>query len=384
MTTALDTGWAPRARRLADLLAAQGDLRDPGWRDAIAATARHVLVPSAYRQDGTGAWHSVDVTSPEGLDLVYSPATLVTALADRGTHLEPVSSSTKPDLMVRMLEILDVHDGHKVLEIGTGTGYNAALLVHRLGADRAFSIDIDDDLIDGARHRLDTIGVRPTLVTADGADGLPQHAPYDRIIVTCSVPTVPWAWAEQLSSGGQVLVDLKVACEAGNLVLLRRYPDRLEGRFIARWASFMTMRHHHDQLHQPRQPRSDDTRRRTTTTPPNPWYDNRVVWLLAQFHGLPADIGIGMQLDPDTRQPTASLLSAPDGSWAAVDLTGDNGYHEVVEGGPTALWEHVEHAHQVWLDHHQPDWPRLGLTVTSDYQRLWIDTPDATSWPLRT
>ena len=107
------------------------------------------------------------------------------------------------------------------------------------------------------------------------------------------------------------------------------------------------------------------------------------MWLLAQFHGLPADVQIGMQLDPATRQPTASLLSIADGSRAAVSLTSHDGRHDVVEGGPTALWEHVERAHQVWLRHDRPDWSRLGLTVTPDHQRLWIDSPEATSWPLR-
>ncbi len=105
--------------------------------------------------------------------------------------------------------------------------------------------------------------------------------------------------------------------------------------------------------------------------------------MLAQFHGLPADVQIGMQLDPDTRQPTASLLSTPDGSWAEVDLTGDNGHH-TIEGGPTALWEHVEQAHQVWLQHDEPEWLRLGLTTTPDRHDLWIDNPYGTSWQLPT
>lgn len=350
----------------------------------MAAVARHILVPAAYQQDGTGGWHPVDVTSPTGLDRVYSPTTLITALADRGTHQESASSSTKPDLMLRMLEHLDIRDGHKVLEIGTGTGYNAALLSHRLGEERVFSVDVDDDLVHDARRRLDQIGFHPTLAAADGANGLPEHAPYDRIVATCSVPAVPWAWAEQLSPGGKVLVDVKVASNAGNLALLHRYPDRLEGRFTHRWASFMTMRRHHDHVGEPTRPRSEHTRHRTTTTPPRPWHDSRVVWLLAQFHGLPASVQIGMELDPETRQPTASLLSTPDGSWAAVSLTGDNDHYDVVEGGRAALWSSIEHAHQMWLHHDRPDWPRLGLTVTAERQHLWIDTPDGTSWQLPT
>lgn len=341
-------------------------------------------MPAAYRQDDTGMWQPVDVTSPSGLDLVYSPVTLVTALIDRGTHQEPVSSSTKPDLMLRMLEALDIHDEHKILEIGTGTGYNAALLSHRLGENLVSSVDIAPELVDNARSRLRKIGFQPTLVATDGAGGLPKHAPFDRIIATCSVPTVPWAWAEQLRAGGKVLVDVKVAPEAGNLVLLHRYPDRLEGHFTTRWGSFMTMRHHNDHAPASPRPRSEHTRWRTTTIPPHPWWAHRVGWLLAQFHGLPADVHIGMQLDPDSRQPTASFLSTPDGSWVAISLTSNQGHYDVIEGGPTALWDSVESAHEVWLKHEQPDWTHLGLTITPDRQRLWIGTPEGTSWPLST
>lgn len=123
--------WASRAARLAALLTERGDLHDDAWKAAVAGVPRHRLVPAAYRQDlVTGAWRPVDTSSDEGLDLVYSPETLVTALDDRDGHQLAVSSSTKPDLMVRMLEALDVHDGQKVLEIGTGTGYNAALVRH--------------------------------------------------------------------------------------------------------------------------------------------------------------------------------------------------------------------------------------------------------------
>jgi hypothetical protein len=67
-----------------------------------------------------------------------------------------------------------------------------------------------------------------------------------------------------------------------------------------------------------------------------------------------------------------------------VSLADHDGHYDVVEGGPTALWEYVERAYQLWLDHDQPDWPRLGLTVTPEHQRLWIDTPDGASWPLPT
>ena len=86
------------------------------------------------------------------------------------------------------------------------------------------------------------LGYHPTLATADGADGLPAHAPYDRILATCAVPRVPQAWCKQTRENGLVLVDVKVHAVIGNLVLLRRDGDRLSGRFDTGAATFMQMR----------------------------------------------------------------------------------------------------------------------------------------------
>jgi protein-L-isoaspartate O-methyltransferase len=368
--------WAPRARRLADDLERQGDLHDPPWHAALSAVPRHVFVPEAYEQDQHGHWQPVEVTSPAGLDQVYSPKTLIMALADRGTHREGISSSTKPDLMVRMLEALDIDDGHRVLEIGTGTGYNAALLSYRLGDQLVFSLDLDAELVDPARDRLDSIGCHPTLVTRDGAEGLAEHAPYDRIIATCSVPAVPRAWLDQVALDGLALVDLKKNVSAGNLVLLRRYRDRLEARFIERWAAFMTMRHHDEHPRTTYAPQDTEGTTRTTTTPLNPWWDNRVVWFLAQFTGLPDDVTVGTRLDPETRRPAAGTITAPDGSHAAVTMhAADQRQWPVTESGPTPLWAAVEQAHTLWKRHDQPGWSRLGVTVGPDGQRVWIDSP---------
>ncbi|MEV7044756.1 methyltransferase domain-containing protein [Amycolatopsis sp. NPDC051061] len=127
-----------------------------------------------------------------------------------------------------MLETLDIHDNHRVLEIGTGTGYNAGLLCHRLSATQVFSVDIGTDLVTAARERLAALAYTPMLATTDGTGGLPDHCSYDRIIATCSVPEIPWSWAEQLRPGGLLLVGPKRTIHAGNLVLLERYSDRLE------------------------------------------------------------------------------------------------------------------------------------------------------------
>lgn len=122
----------------------------------------------------------------------------------------PISSSSQPAIMARMLEQLDVHPGHRVLEIGTGSGYNAALLAHLVGGTgTVVSVDIDDDLVDDARARLADCGVsRVTVGCGDGGLGWTEHAPYDRIIATAAlthpgadVPSGIRATADEISDG---------------------------------------------------------------------------------------------------------------------------------------------------------------------------------------
>jgi protein-L-isoaspartate(D-aspartate) O-methyltransferase len=139
-----------------------------------------------------------------------------------------------------MLEALEITDGMRVLEIGTGTGYNAALLAHRLGSAQVCSVDIDPHLVCQARERLSQLGYTPTLATTDGADGLPGHAPFDRIIATCAWSAVPAAWISQLRPNGLALVHIEGPLGAGNLIALRRSdpPERRDGHLAlgpVRW-----------------------------------------------------------------------------------------------------------------------------------------------------
>lgn len=117
-------------------------------------------MPYFYQQ--TPHWTRVDSDHPAYYDTVYANTTLVTALADLGAGSdEPVCSSSQPSLMIRMVEALELRDGQRVLEIGTGTGYNAAWLSHRLGEANVFSVDVDADLVATAtgRQPVDTDAV---------------------------------------------------------------------------------------------------------------------------------------------------------------------------------------------------------------------------------
>jgi methyltransferase of ATP-grasp peptide maturase system len=386
--TTTEADWQTRARRLAQQLADSGVLSDPAWRAAVESVPRHVFVPRFYRQQPGGAWLETTADSDGWLDAVYSDEPLVTALAEtaHGSRAT-VSSSTKPALMLRMLAALDVHDGHRVLEIGTGTGYNAALLTHRLGDTRVFSVDIGADLVETARERLAELGYAPTLATVHGAGGLPEHAPYDRIIGTLSVPAVPWAWAEQLRDGGLVLIDVKRGTHAGNLALLHKHPDRLEGRFLAKWAGFMTIR---DTDAAPPtvtgvavQP--EDGARSSTRLDPQPW-TAAVAWLLATSR-LPRQLTFGYRGRADTGGPEWATFTGDDGSWCAVRMQPDeHGQREVREGGPLAIWGAFERVHGEWEALGRPGWDRLGLTVMSDGRhRVWLDSPDSGhAWELPT
>jgi methyltransferase of ATP-grasp peptide maturase system len=375
--------WRQRAEGLADQLAALGVLHDPAWRAAVCGVPRHVLVPHYYQQHGsTTQWQEVSGSDyrqrEQWLTAIYSNTAVFTALAanDRGRAVG-VSSTSQPSLMIRMLEALDVHEGMRVLEIGTGTGYNAALLAHRLGDGNVFSLDIDPELVNLARQRLASVGRHPCLAVLDGIDGWPAHIPYDRIIATCSVPRVPWKWAEQLTPDGLLLADLKAGTMAGNLVLLHRDTDRLEGRFLPKWAGFMPMRHH-GQTPLPRQPKAPLAQQRYTPVPACPWTDNSVVWFLASL-ALPRGVRHGFTLDPRSRTPKAASVSAPDGSWCEVAMSVDDGGRRTVrEGGPTQLWTEVEDAYRRFHDWSQPGWDRFGVTVTADQHKVWLDEPDNT------
>ncbi len=379
--------WQARAEALADKLTADGDLRTAEWRAAVCAVPRHELVPRYYEQEGT-TYRLVDpddhASRRAWLDLVYSDTTLITAVVadSSGRHI-PVSSSTKPDLMVRMLEALDVHDGHMVLEIGTGSGYNAALLSHRLGEDRVFSIDLRSELVDAAADRLARIGYRPTLRAMDGSGGLREHSPYDRIIATCSVPAIPGEWIEQTAPGGLILVDMEGQLSAGNLVLLRRSEEPVaEGKFLDWYGRFMALRRDAASVGRA-WPAMDRPHGQERATAVDPVELDGGFRFLAQFRLPPGTLHT---LTVDGGTPTATCLTNRDGSWCSVDRAADEpGRYRVRHAGPRDLWADVEHAHGEWATMGAPAWHRFGLTATPTSQRVWLDNPDSPhSWNLDT
>ncbi len=150
-----------------------------------------------------------EIAAKQGVEAVYRNAPLPVKVDARGRWL---SSSSQPSMMALMLEQLELTPGQRVLEIGAGTGYNAALLRHLVGsAGRVTTVEIDSALARKARSALRASGYAVRVVHGDGRVGFPPGAPYDRIIVTASAKEIPNAWLAQLRSGGRLVLPLQLA-----------------------------------------------------------------------------------------------------------------------------------------------------------------------------
>ncbi|WP_128428554.1 methyltransferase domain-containing protein [Streptomyces cyaneus] len=235
-----DLAASARAALVGEIDASGAWADDPVWREAFAAVPRHLFVPYYYVGVAGGyerRWgQSPDPAARERwVRGAYADIPLATRLRDG----ELLSSSSQPSLMAMMLVALEVEDGNRVLEIGAGTGYNAALLAHRLGDDDLVTtVDLEPDITESARQHLAAAGHHPVVVTGDGARGVPERAPFDRIIATCTLRSIPRAWLAQCRPGARILTPLAT----GLVALAVRDAEHAEGRFLHTPAYFVPLR----------------------------------------------------------------------------------------------------------------------------------------------
>lgn len=170
---------AQNARLVRDLIS-EGLLKSPSVIEAFKEVPRHLFVPKELQSEAY-----VDTPLPIGQGQTISA----------------------PHMVAIMTELLDVRPDSRILEVGTGSGYQAALLAHLAPCGRIITIERIQQLVERVRILLAKMGyANIDVISGDGTLGHPKESPYDRIIVTAAAPKVPKELVKQLRSGGRMLV----------------------------------------------------------------------------------------------------------------------------------------------------------------------------------
>ncbi|WP_017569824.1 methyltransferase domain-containing protein [Nocardiopsis halotolerans] len=348
-------------------------------REVFAKVPRHLFIPDQVWPGLVGP--SLDRnTDPEGwADQVYTDAPVITQVNEGcdGPANVPTSSSSAPSVMATMLEAAGVKPGHRVLEIGTGTGFNTALLCELVGTQgQVVTIEVDPSVLKRARRALEAAGYAPATFLSDGVDGHPSGAPFDSVIATCALVRVPAEWMRQTRPGGVIVTPWApgVTLPGGMMaqLVVGAGANLAQGRFVGN-ADFMSLR---------------DQRGRRGAPPDHDAIADRTWTLTGDARDLVLD-GAGPQLalmNPGTamgfqplpgKERSCVWLSAVDSpSWARLYADG-----RVEQGGPDRLGERIITAREWWRAQGSPDLTEYGLTVDiTGEHRVWLRDPSGPSW----
>jgi protein-L-isoaspartate O-methyltransferase len=373
--------------RVADLIAdltADRVLTDRMWRTALHEVPRHLFVPDrayakaafergthrviARQQDPTDWWNAL-----------YTNCSIITQRGDGTADVADTSAPSScslscPSISMRYLHLLDLQDQHRVLEIGTGTGWTAAMLAWRLGDRGVTTVEVDEGLAKTAADNLARAGRDAQVVCADGAEGHLPEAPYDRVHVTCGVRDIPVAWIAQTRPGGKVVVPWMPQPDGWGFQLVLDVVG--EGTAIGRFAGgggFMMLR---SQRTASATEPQDEAARSTTRLDPELITATSGGDLLAQA-ALAPGIYTGSswaQADGEWTQ-TVILHDVSGTSQATVSAAKGGADFDVLQYGPRRLWDEAEAAYRWWLSAGSPDRSRYGFAVSDGVQRIWLDTP---------
>ena len=201
--TASNNGSSDGLRQqLVEKLRSDGMLRDPAVERALRTVPRHLFLPGV------------------ALEQAYSDSAIPTHEEDG----VPISSASQPAIVAVMLQQLGLASGMRVLEIGAGTGYNAALLAELVGpSGHVTTVDIGAEIAAEARAHLEAAGYQQVeVIAADGAGGWPANAPYDRLQLTVGASDITPAWFEQLATGGLMALPLWLGVSDASVAFRKR------------------------------------------------------------------------------------------------------------------------------------------------------------------
>lgn len=359
------------------------------WRDLLAEVPREPFLPDVVWIDGpdrTFVPVSRQRDPQRWADATRGDQPVITQV-DNGAPppgqpgVIPTSSASMPTVVAGMLDALGAEASHTVLEVGTGTGWNAALLARRVGpTGRVVSVEIDPELADTARNVLATAGANVDVITGDGERGYPDGAPYDRIIATASARAIPFTWVQQARTGAVIVTPWGTDYCNGTLARLVVGPAGVAfGRFHDGY-SFMRLRSQRRYLVNPDRTGLDTTTAEHSITD----LDGRDVYRM--ITASEAAFAIGLQV-PDCRMlfeedrrgqrhHVVELHDTASGSWAVVDVDVDRGRgFDVHQAGARRLWDEAVDAYRWWLAHDTPGVERFGITITAVWQAVWLNDP---------
>lgn len=164
---------------------------------------RKALV-ALLREKGIKSERVLDAINKLPRHFFFDSALVSHAYEDKAFPIGEGQTISQPYTVAFQTELLNIKPGDKVLEIGTGSGYQGSIL-HLMGAE-VYTIEYQKKLYEGTKRFLSRLGIEMNLFYGDGTGGLPQHAPFDKIIVTAGAPIVPEALVEQLKVGGILVI----------------------------------------------------------------------------------------------------------------------------------------------------------------------------------
>ncbi|MFD4133555.1 protein-L-isoaspartate O-methyltransferase [Streptomyces goshikiensis] len=339
---------------------------DSAWvRGAMAAFPRHRFAPDVVWEWDGWRWAAVDREREPGrwAALVYPEPqdSTVTQVTDGLS----TSSLSCTQVVADMLDSLMVEPGQSVVELGTGSGWNAALLAYRAGPEgRVVSVETDAGLAKAAAERLAAAGARVEVRTGDGTAGIAGLGPVERLVATYAVETVPGAWIEQVRPGGRIVFPWG---RLGHFALTVAADGKSASGWLQGLALFMGDRHATG----------------TATSPALALGGEAAVDDQEMFEDLigghllfalrVSHPGIVVSVEESGTRARVRLRDESSGRSALVERT--DGGLVAVSGEGQELWAALRTGYQLWRGRGRPEQWDFGMTVSPAGQTVWIHDP---------